>query len=255
MGSLFGPIVAVAQIYAKENGLEIDWSDPGAITSKLAVITQTPQVFDFAGTPWPAHFYYAGPFHDDGGRERVAFPWQKLTGEPLIYASLGTLVNGQPEILRTILEAVAKLAGLQVVLSIGKNISQAELGAVPTNTVVVRNAPQIELLERAVLCITHAGLNTTLESLAQGVPLVAIPIGYDQPGVAARIASHGVGEFVEVEDLTIEGLSRLIAKVLRDPDYRSRAQYFRRVIAKTRGLDSSPTDLRICLSDFSQAAS
>ena len=28
--------------------------------------------------------------------------------------------------------------------------------------------------------------------------MVAIPIGYDQPGVAARIAYHGVGEFVEV---------------------------------------------------------
>ena len=37
-----------------------------------------------------------------------------------------------------------------------------------------------------------------LESLAQGVPIVANPIGYDQPGVAARIAHHGVGEFVAV---------------------------------------------------------
>jgi hypothetical protein len=64
---------------------------------------------------------------------------------------------------------------------------------------------------------TLNGLNTTLESLAQGVPMVAIPIGYDQPGIAARIAHHGVGEFVEVEDLAIDGLSRLIAKVLRDP--------------------------------------
>ena len=237
MGSLFAPIVAVAQAYAKENGLQIDWSDPTATTSKLAVITQTPREFDFEGTPWPAHFYYAGPLHDDDGRERVPFPWERLTGEPLIYASLGTLVNGQPQILRTIFGAVAKLAGFQVVISIGKNINQAELGAVPTNALVVRNAPQIELLQRAVLCITHAGLNTTLESLAQGVPLVAIPIGYDQPGVAARIAHHGVGEFVEVEHLTVEGLLQLIQKALSDPDYRDRAQYFRSVIAETRGLD------------------
>jgi len=236
MGNLFGPIVAVAQVYAQENGLQIDWSDPGAITSKLAVITQTPQKFDFDGTPWPAYFHYAGPFHDDG-RERVAFPWEKLTGEPLIYASLGTLVNGQPEILRTILGAVAKLAGFQVVLSIGKNISTAELGAVPENTVVVRNAPQMELLKRAVLCITHAGLNTTLESLAQGVPLVAIPIGYDQPGIAARIAYHGVGEFVEIDQVAVESLSQLIQRVLNDSRYRNRAEHFARVIADTRGLD------------------
>ena len=239
MGSLFAPIRAVAQTYAKENGLQIDWSDPNATTSKLAVITQTPRQFDFKGAPWPPHFHYAGPLHDHDGREQVDFPWEKLTGEPLIYASLGSLVNGHPRIYRTILAAVETLTGIQVVLSIGKNVNHDDLGPipVPANTLVVRTAPQIDLLKRAALCITHAGLNTTLEALAQGVPMVAIPIGYDQPGVAARIAHHGVGEFMEVEDLTVERLSQLIQRVLNDPRYRIRAQHFASVIAETRGLD------------------
>jgi hypothetical protein len=115
-----------------------------------------------------------------------------------------------------------------------ENTNQDELGSVPANTVVVGTAPQVELLKRAVRYITHAGLSTTLGSLAQGVPMVALPIGYDQPGIAARIAHHRAGEFVEVENLTIEGLSRLIAKVLRDPGYRSRAHYFRRVEESAR---------------------
>jgi zeaxanthin glucosyltransferase len=95
------------------------------------------------------------------------------------------------------------------------------------------------LLKRASLCITHAGLNTTLESLAQGVPMVAIPIGYDQPGVAARIAYHGVGEFVEVGDLTVDRLLELMRLVATNQDYRVRARYFREVIAKTRGLETA----------------
>jgi zeaxanthin glucosyltransferase len=218
-------------------GCRLIGSDPSATTSKLAVITQTPPEFDFEGTSWPAHFHYTGPLHDGDGREQVAFPWEKLTGEPLIYASLGSLVNAHPEVYRTILGAVARLPEIQVVLSIGKSINQEELGSVPANTLMVRTAPQIELLRRAVLCITHAGLNTTLESLAQGVPMVAIPIGYDQAGVAARIAHHGVGEFVEVEDLTVVGLSKLIQGVLSNPHYRIRAQHFASVIAETRGLD------------------
>jgi zeaxanthin glucosyltransferase len=168
---------------------------------------------------------------------QVAFPWEKLTGEPLIYASLGSLVNGHPEIFRTILEAAEKLKGIQVVLSVGKNLNLGDLGPIPGNTLVVHTAPQISLLKRAVLCITHAGLNTTLEALAQGVPMVAIPIGYDQPGVAARIAHHGVGEFMEVEHLTVEGLSERIQRVLNNPRYRIRAQHFANVIAKSRGLD------------------
>ena len=103
--------------------------------------------------------------------------------------------------------------------------------------IMINRVPQIEVLKRAALCITHAGINTALESLAEGVPMVAIPIGFDQPGIAARIAYHGVGEFIEVEELSPERLSELIQKVLKNPGYRDKARYFQKVIAETHGLD------------------
>jgi MGT family glycosyltransferase len=230
-------IMPIAQLYAQRNGLEIDWSNPAATVSKLAVITQTPKEFDFPIPDLPPQFHYAGPFHDNEGREPVPFPWEKLTGKPLIYASMGTLVNGLNNVYSAILEAVGEFPEMQVVLSVGKNFNPGDLGPVPSNTIVVRIAPQIELLKRAALCITHAGLNTALEALAQGVPMVAIPIGYDQPGVAARIAYHGVGEFVEVDNLTARHLSELIAKVTANRNYRDKARWFQKVIAKARGLD------------------
>jgi MGT family glycosyltransferase len=165
----------------------------------------------------------------------VPFPWEKLTGQPLIYASMGTLVNGLDHVYATILEALSGFPKMQAVLSVGRNVS--DLGPIPANTIVVSTAPQIELLKRAALCITHAGLNTTLEALAQGVPLVAIPIGYDQPGVTARIAYHGVGEFVEIGNLTATRLSELIARVTTKPNYRDKADWFKGILAQTRGLD------------------
>jgi UDP:flavonoid glycosyltransferase YjiC (YdhE family) len=73
--------------------------------------------------------------------------------------------------------------------------------------------------------------------LTQGVPMVAIPIAYDQPGIAARIAHHGVGEFVELENLSVDTLLELIRKVLTNRSYAERADYFKEIIAKTRGLD------------------
>jgi MGT family glycosyltransferase len=237
MGAILGPLAKVARSYAEKVGLKIDWNDPAATRSKLAVITQTPKEFDFPGIPWPAQFHYAGPFHDDTGREPVPFPWEQLTGKPLIYASLGTLVNGLDDVYKHILKAVEPMGDVQVVLAVGKNISPVNLGRIPPNAIVVRSAPQIELLKRAALCITHAGLNTALESLAQGVPMVAIPIGYDQPGTAARIAHHGTGEFIELDELTTGRLRGSIEKVLQDPSYRERANYFQKVIAKARGLD------------------
>ena len=234
---IFAPVKQLAMAYAKKIGLKVDWSVPGATVSKLAVVTQTPKEFDFPGTPWPPQFHYAGPFVDNDGRDPVAFAWEKLNGKPLIYASLGTLVNGLDRIYRTILEAAQRLPEFQLVLSVGKNIDLEDLRPIPSNAIVVRKAPQIELLKRADLCITHAGLNTALESLAQGVPMVAVPIAYDQPGVAARISYHGVGEFLEIDNLTVGHLFELIQKVLANPGYRDKARYFQKVIAETQGLD------------------
>jgi zeaxanthin glucosyltransferase len=230
-------MLPVAQSYAERSGLDIDWSNPAATVSKLAVITQTPKEFDFPIAHLPPQFHYAGPLHDNDGREPIPFRWEKLTRKPLIYASMGTLVNGLNNVYSTILEAVGEFPEMQLVLSVGGNFNSADMGPIPSNTIVVRSAPQLELLKRAALCITHAGLNTVLEALAQGVPMVAIPIGYDQPGVAARIAYHGVGEFLEIDNLTTQRLSELIAKVDGNPKYHNKARWFQKVLRETRGLD------------------
>ncbi|MBD1998722.1 glycosyl transferase family 1, partial [Leptolyngbya sp. FACHB-541] len=75
----------------------------------------------------------------------------------------------------------------------------------------------------AALTITHAGLNTVLESLTYGVPMVAIPISHDQPGVAARIVWAGVGELLPITRLTAASLQSVIHKVLTQDSYKVQA--------------------------------
>jgi UDP:flavonoid glycosyltransferase YjiC (YdhE family) len=181
------------------------------------------------------------PFYDNEGRQPIPFPCERLNGKPLIYASMGRLANGLRKVYGTILEAASEFPEMQMVLSVGRNFNPDDLGRIPSNTNVVRAAPQIDLLKRAALCITHAGLNTALEALAQGVPMVAIPVGFDQPGVAARIAYHGVGEFIEVGNLTTRRLSDLIAKIAENPTYRDKASWFQKVLWRLVGWRSLPT--------------
>jgi len=231
------PVRELGIAYAEKMGLQIDWSNPYATTSKLAIVSQIPREFDFPNPNLPPQFRYTGPFHDDKGRKPIPFPWEKLTGAPLIYASMGTLVNGLEHVYRKFLKVAEKPPDMQMVLSIGRNVKPADLGPIPSNAIVISSAPQIELLKRATLCITHAGLNTALESLAQGVPMVAIPIGFDQPGVASRIAHHGAGEFLDVDAFTEEDLFAMVQKIRTDPGYKDKALYFQDVITKTRGLD------------------
>src|SRR5260221_14639835 len=109
--------------YAESASLEIDWESPSSTLSPLASIPQTPSAFDFESAHWPLQFHHTGPFHDGKGREKVDFPWERLTGEPLIYASLGTRMKGRAEVFRTIVAAVAKHKGLELVLSLGAQVN------------------------------------------------------------------------------------------------------------------------------------
>lgn len=229
------PFLRVVQEYVQQVGLPLDLNKPYATFSKRAQLTQTPKEFDFPSDHWPPYFHYTGPFHEKAFRPPVPFPWERLTGEPLIYASMGTMLNGAREVFQTILEA-ASAPGRQLVLSIGANLTPEAVGPAPGNTIVVNQAPQLDILQRAALCITHAGLNTVLEALSQGVPLVAIPVAYDHPGIAARIRYSQTGLHTPLRQLTVEGLREQVNQVLHDPLYGERAQRLQRIIQERNGL-------------------
>ncbi len=202
--------------------------------ASLAQIAQQPAFFDYPRERLPERFHYTGPWHAIDRGDAVEFPWQKLDGRPLIYASMGTLQNRQKSIFDTIAAACAGLDA-QLVLSLGNRDQQRESKFVGA-PIVVPFAPQLELLRRAALTITHAGLNTALESLAKGVPMVAIPIANDQPGVASRLEWLGVAEVVPPQRLTVSRLRASVRRVVGKPHFRARAQQWKREIARADGL-------------------
>ncbi|MBV8278349.1 MAG: glycosyltransferase family 1 protein [Verrucomicrobia bacterium] len=238
--------------YAKEAGLDVNWEDGGSTISKLAWLTQTPREFDFPTAHWPAEFHYTGPYHDGKGREPMDFPWDRLTGEPLIYSSMGTILNGNAEVFRTIAAGVAKHKDVQLVLSIGDQLEPEQIGRVPKNAIIVKRAPQLELLKLASVCITHSGLNTVLESLTQGVPQVAVPVTFEQPGIAARIAYHQTGVVTSLEKLTPGHLSKLLREVMEDPMYQANARRIQRAIANADGLTTACDVIEQCLVNAGQ---
>jgi zeaxanthin glucosyltransferase len=203
--------------------------------SRLARITQLPEAleFDIAGDK-PAGLHYTGPFVHSGQQPAVEFPWERLDGRPLIYASMGTLQNGSESIFRTIAEACAGL-DLQLLISLGGRLDPASLGKLAGDPLVVSYAPQLDILKRAALVITHAGINTVLESLCEGVPLVAVPLAHDQPGVAARVKARGACVVVPLRRLNAARLRKAVMLVLQDSKYREAAQVLQKAIQQTNG--------------------
>jgi MGT family glycosyltransferase len=204
--------------------------------SKLAQVAQLPEALEFDVPGKPAILHYTGPFVDPQQRPVMEFPWDQLDGRPLIYASLGTLQNGSEAIFRTIAEACAGL-NAQLVISLGGGLDPEPLGPLAGDPIVVRYAPQLEIVKRAALVITHAGLNTVLESLAEGVPLVALPLGNDQPGVAARVRAHGAGVVIPQQKLTARKLRSAVRDVLEDGRYRDAAQWLKNAFRQVDGLN------------------
>ncbi|VEP14266.1 Glycosyl transferase family 1 [Hyella patelloides LEGE 07179] len=208
--------------------------------SKLAQICQLPREFDFPRVNLPDHFHYTGPLQNPSGLESVSFPdisfpWEKLTDKPLVYASLGTLQNKVPEIFQSIAEAVAGL-DVQLVISLGNPNNNPADYNLPDNIIAVSFAPHQKLIDRASVVITHAGMNTTLGALSSGVPIVAIPITNEQPGIAARIARTGAGEVVRLQNLNISRLQTVIKQVLTESSYQQNAQRLQEAIHQAGGV-------------------
>ncbi len=204
--------------------------------SCLAQISQLPAGFDFQNRQIPDCFYYTGPFFDRAGRKETPFPWHRLDPKrPLVFVSMGTLQNGVRRVFQLVAQASANFP-VQTVISMGGGMAPEALGILPGDPIVVSYAPQLELLKRAAVTIFHGGLNTALESLAHGVPMIAIPVTFDQPGVGARLVRSGTGRMIPVHELTAQRLRTEINEVLSNPKYAAKAKILQKEIGAVNGL-------------------
>ena len=227
------PITEVIHRYRQEWKLPIQ-SSPNERYSQLAQISQQPAELEFPREELPQWFHFTGPYHSPVGREVPGFPYEKLTEQSLIYASMGSVLGSKQEIFRCIAEACNGLDA-QLVISLGGSAKPESLPELAGSPLVVEYAPQLELLQKASLTITHAGMNTTLECLTNGVPMVAIPIANDQPGIAARIAWAGCGEAIPVKSVNVAKLRTAIQKVLTEDSYKKNALRLQETIKRAGG--------------------
>jgi UDP:flavonoid glycosyltransferase YjiC (YdhE family) len=149
---------------------------------------------------------------------------------PLVYLTMGTLLNTVPEVFRTVMEALAGME-LSLVVTVGRDRDPEWVGPPPENAFIARYIPQHLLLPRVDLVISHGGGNTILPSLARGIPLVILPQGADNYVNAWRAEKAGVAQVLTLDRVRVEDVRRAVTEVLTKASYASAARSIAEEIA------------------------
>jgi MGT family glycosyltransferase len=186
-----------------------------------------PKELDLPRPDWrnEQEVFYVEPSIELSRGRQDDFPWDKiLPDRRLLYCSLGSQsqIIGRDAVLRFLsatATAATRLPGWQLVMATGL-LNPEEIPGLPADAVAARWVPQIPILERASLMITHGGLGTIKECIFHGVPVVVFPLLSDQPENSRRIAHHGLGLFGDFKQASPDEIASLVQQVGENPSFR-----------------------------------
>ena len=153
---------------------------------------------------------------------------------PLVYVSLGTVHNLKHDFYLKCFEAFADLP-CKVIMSVGKHVDIPSLGPRPANFLVRNRVPQLDVLKRAQVFVSHGGMNSINESTYFGVPLVMVPQQFEQAFNARRICRQGAGVMLKSGRITPHALRSAVQTILADPRYKQNADRLSRDIRSLGG--------------------
>ncbi|HEU0098792.1 MAG TPA: glycosyltransferase [Allosphingosinicella sp.] len=198
-------------------------------SSRLQISQLVPGL-DFPRSRLPAAFHYTGPFRRDPAGELELPPGD---GRPLVYCTLGTLQGSRSGIFRKVARACAGL-DLRLVISQGRR-GRLRPGDLPGDPSIHDWVDQEAVLAQADLVVCHGGMNSVLEPLANGLPMVVIPLAFEQSAIAARLARAGVARALGRRS-SARSLAGAIAEVRTRADFRGRARAMRLEMGEAGGV-------------------
>lgn len=204
--------------------------------SPYAQVSQTVAEFEFPRRQLPPNFHHVGPLRDRAPDPSLTLPLAQ--DRPVVFASLGTLQGQRLSIFRRIARA-CRQRDLQLVIAHCGGLTPAQVASlgVPGVVHVVESVPQRAMLARADAVVSHAGLNTVLDACVAGTPILALPIAFDQPGVAARVIHAGVGLGASARLATAGQLRARLSRLLDEPEFALRARSVGGAVAAAGGAE------------------
>lgn len=236
---LMRPITRQLDAYRRDWNLAA--TDDGAAVRYVA---QCPRLLDYPRRALPPGFGYGGPWRNAAPGEDM-LPEQD--GRPLVFCSLGTLQGSRHALFATMAAACAAI-GARAVIGHGGGLSAAEEASLPGDPLVRAFWPQQAVLRHCAAAVLHGGFNTVLDALAAGVPIVALPIAFEQPATAARLLRIGAGRVLSPWRLGVGALAQALDRVMTDPGYRAATGRIAADMAQAGGAAAAAATISAALS-------
>jgi UDP:flavonoid glycosyltransferase YjiC (YdhE family) len=186
------------------------------------VLHATDAAFDVSSARLPGHHRYVGPLLWEPPMVAPAF--LPTPGPPWVLVSLSTLPqDGEVAIARAAIRALTREA-VRVLVTLALEHARAAFGEVPDHVYLSDYIPHSSVLPDSRLVISHAGHGIVMKALYHGVPMVLVPWGRDQPGVAARADALGVAAVVRRDACNDASVAQAVRRILDDALYAERVQ-------------------------------
>jgi UDP:flavonoid glycosyltransferase YjiC (YdhE family) len=189
-----------------------------------------PKAYQLNNKIYDERYVFFGPSISSNDQ---SLPFDLDEHKPILYISLGTLNNNKPEFFNLCIEAFRDTP-YQVILSIGKFIDKEVLSERPANFIIESSVPQLEVLKRTDVMISHGGMNSTMEALWNGVPLVEIPFTPEQHLNAHQVEKLGLGILLNPEHLNKNILREAVERLFHS-NYKDKAKEMQKVMHEAGG--------------------
>jgi MGT family glycosyltransferase len=187
-------------------------------------IIQTSEAFDFPILPKPKNVVYTGPVLDDPDWvEDWKNPFDRDDKRPLVVVALSTTFQNQKQVIQNCIDALGEL-NVKGLITLGLAMENEKFN-LPENVKAIANASHAQIFPHADCVITHAGHGTVMRALANGVPMLCIPMGRDQGDNASKVAFHGTGIKISAKS-NASTISNAVKKILSDANYKKHARIF-----------------------------
>ncbi len=184
------------------------------------VLHASDQVFDFDHGSLPENHRYVGPLIWEP--ESSLPPYLEDPGDPWVLVTLSSQLQDDAGVARSAMDGLGMLP-LRVLVTTGGSQPPEELGPLPANARAEDYVSHTAALARSVALVSHAGHGSVMKALWYGVPMVLVPWGRDQPGVAARAERLGVATVIPRGDLSADAVAAAVQEVTTNPAHREAA--------------------------------